>query len=33
MEEAPGPPFNHIASGAFAGSFLDSKNQKNVLIG
>jgi hypothetical protein len=30
MEDEPGPPFIHIDSGAFEGSFLDSKNQKNV---
>jgi hypothetical protein len=32
MEELPGPPFIHIASGALAGSFRASKNQKNVLM-
>lgn len=32
MDELPGPPFIHIDSGAFAGSFLDSKNQKKVLM-
>jgi hypothetical protein len=32
-EELPGPPFIQMESGAFSGSFLDSKNQKNVLIG
>lgn len=31
MEEVPGPPPIHMTSGAFAGSFLDSKNQKNVF--
>jgi hypothetical protein len=31
IEEAPGPPFIHIDSGAFAGSLRDSKNQKNVF--
>jgi len=33
MEELPGPPFIHMESGAFAGSFRASKNQKKVLIG
>jgi hypothetical protein len=28
----PGPPLIHIDNGALVGSFLDSKNQKNVLI-
>jgi hypothetical protein len=32
MELLPGPPFIHIDSGALAGSLLDSKNQKKVLI-
>lgn len=32
IEEEPGPPFIQIESGAFAGSFRDSKNQKNVFI-
>jgi hypothetical protein len=32
IELLPGPPFIQIDSGAFSGSFLDSKNQKNVLI-
>jgi hypothetical protein len=32
IDELPGPPFIQIESGAFAGSFLDSKNQKKVLI-
>lgn len=32
-EDAPGPPLNQIASGAFEGSTRDSKNQKNVLMG
>lgn len=31
-EEAPGPPFIHMLRGAFWGSDLASKNQKNVLI-
>ncbi len=33
VEEAPGPPLSQIARGACKGSFRDSKNQKNVLIG
>jgi hypothetical protein len=32
IEELPGPPFIHIDSGALAGSFRASKNQKKVLI-
>ena len=32
IELDPGPPFIQIERGAFWGSFLDSKNQKNVLI-
>lgn len=32
MEEEPGPPFIQIERGALAGSFLDSKNQKKVLM-
>lgn len=32
IDEDPGPPFIHIESGAFAGSFRDSKNQKKVLM-
>jgi hypothetical protein len=32
IELLPGPPFIQIDSGAFAGSFRDSKNQKKVLI-
>lgn len=32
MEEEPGPPFIHMERGALAGSFLDSKNQKKVLM-
>lgn len=31
-DELPGPPFIHIESGAFAGSWRDSKNQKKVLM-
>lgn len=32
MDEHPGPPFTHKASGAVAGLFRDSKNQKNMLM-
>jgi hypothetical protein len=31
MLEQPGPPLNHVARGAVAGLFLDSKNQKNIF--
>lgn len=30
MEEPPGPPLSQMANGALAGSFRDSKNQKNL---
>lgn len=33
VDDAPGPPFSQMARGAWSGSFRDSKNQKNVLIG
>lgn len=29
IDEDPGPPFNHIVSGALLGSSRASKNQKN----
>ena len=31
-ESLPGPPFNHNVIGSFAGSFLDSKNQKKACM-
>lgn len=31
-DDEPGPPFIQMERGALAGSFRDSKNQKNVLI-
>lgn len=30
MLEAPGPPFSHMARGAWRGSLRDSKNQKKL---
>ena len=33
VEDVPGPPLSQITRGACSGSFLDSKNQKNVLTG
>lgn len=32
MEEHPGPPLNHVASGAVVGLFLASKNQNHLDI-
>lgn len=29
-DDPPGPPLSQMASGAFWGSFLDSKNQKKL---
>jgi hypothetical protein len=33
IELYPGPPPNQMPKGASLGSFLDSKNQKKVLMG
>jgi hypothetical protein len=32
IEEHPGPPFNHSAKGAVAGSWRASKNQNHILM-
>lgn len=31
MEEQPGPPLNHVASGAVVGLFRASKNQNHMF--
>jgi hypothetical protein len=32
MDEHPGPPFSHMASGAVVGFERDSKNQNHMFI-